>query len=354
MTQKAPQAASFLPDFCGTRSVFVVVLVAELLAIVLTLAQVPHGANHLYNLAMYSLFIQWIALACIAGLCLSQPYLGRLSDYWTAALSYGLTLLITLGVTEVAWWILGNWPIQPGHSSQGHGLFLLKSMGISAIVCALALRYFYVQHQWRRRTESEATARFAALQARIRPHFLFNCMNTIASLTRKDPTAAEEATEDLAELFRASLQDIHSGGALTDELALCERYLRIEQHRLGERLRVDWQLDAMPAAARLPLLSLQPLVENAIYHGIEPLADGGTIRITAQNLGQHLRITVQNPLPEKGRQAARHDGNQLAQENIARRLSAFFGDEASLTVRADSDHYHVQLDIPYAHEDPDR
>jgi len=354
MVQKASQAASFLPDFCGARAVFVVVLVAELLAIVLSLAQLPHAGNHLYNLAMYSLFIQWIALSCIAGLCLSQPWLADLRDYQIASASYGLTLLITFCIAELAWWLQDSWAISAVYFRYGHGPFLLKSMGISAIVCALALRYFYVQHQWRRRAEAEAKARFEALQARIRPHFLFNCMNTIASLTRTNPEQAEAVIEDLADLFRVSLQDARTVGAVADELALCERYLRIEKHRLGERLQIDWQIDALPDDARLPLLSLQPLIENAIYHGIEPLAGGGTISISAARVGHGIRLAVENPLPENSKQGSPYTGHHLAQENIAQRLSAFFGARAALQVSAEARRYRVQLDIPHPYEDPDR
>ena len=352
MIQKEAQSASFLPNFCSARVVFVVILVAELLAIVLTLAQPPHVSTRLYDLAMYSLFVQWIALTCIATLCLSQRYLERLNDYWIAGLSYGLTLVITFCITELAWWLQSGWGISDGYLRYGHGFFLLKSMGISAIVCALALRYFYVQHQWRRRAESEAEARFQALQSRIRPHFLFNCMNTIASLTRRQPKQAEEAIEDLADLFRVSLQDIHKVGTMAEELTLCERYLRIEKHRLGERLKIDWQTDVLPRDARLPLLCLQPLVENAIYHGIEPRLDGGIISISGKKIKNAIKLSIENPLPDSN--IDKHDGNHLAQENISQRLTTFFEQEDLLQVESDNRHYRVHLTIPYPYEDSDR
>ena len=354
MAAKKRQSASFLPDFCGARTVFVVILVAELLAIVLTLAQPPHVGHQLYNLAMHSLFIQWVALSCITGLCLSQPCLKGLSDYRVASISYGLTLLITFSITELAWWLQSSRVISEVYFRYGHGAFLLKSMGISAIVCALVLRYFYVQHQWRRGVELEAKARFQALQSRIRPHFLFNCMNTIAGLTRKYPDEAEAAIEDLADLFRISLQDTHKAGSLADELALCERYLRIEKHRLGERLQIDWRLETLPGDVKLPLLSLQPLIENAIYHGIEPLANGGTVCIAAASCEHGVRLSVENPLPENSRRDLQHDGNQLAQKNIAQRLSTFFGGRAALAVSSDNGRYRVQFDIPYPYENSHR
>ena len=133
---------------------------------------------------------------------------------------------------------------------------------------------FYIQHQWRKNIESEADARVQALQSRIRPHFLFNCMNTIASLTRKDPKLAEEATEDLADLFRVSLQEAKRMSTVAEEISLCKRYLRIESHRFGDRLKTVWETDNLPEHAQLPNLTLQPILENAIYHGIEPLTEG--------------------------------------------------------------------------------
>ena len=235
-----------------------------------------------------------------------------------------------------------------------HGDFILRSMGISAIACALALRYFYVQHQWRRQIEAEAEARFQALQSRIRPHFLFNCMNTIASLIRRQPVLAEESIEDLADLFRASLQDIRHTSTLLDEISLCERYLRIEQHRLGERLQVEWQLDDLPMESKLPSLSLQPLLENAIYHGIEPLADGGTIVIKSENDADFYYLHLENPIADSISTDTHHDGNKLAQDNIRQRLAAYFGATATLTVTPEEHSYKVSIKIPKNYEHSDR
>lgn len=354
MNDKDKQPSSFLPDFCGTRIVFVVVLVAELLAIILTLAQPSYFSNRLYELAMYSLFIQWIALTCVASLCLCRRFLERLTDFGVASVSYGITLLVSLTITELAWWFQGSWPVSDGYFRYGHGQFLLKSMGISAIVSALALRYFYVQHQWRGRMQSEAEARFQALQSRIRPHFLFNCMNTIASLTRRQPKQAEEAIEDLADLFRVSLQDTNKISTLAEELTLVERYLSIEKHRLGERLQLQWEIDSLPRHARLPLLCLQPLVENAIYHGIEPRAEGGCILIRGERHDDAFSISIDNPLPETAEDDVKHRGNHLAQENIKQRLATFFDKRATLQVESDAEHYCVHLRIPYSDEDTDR
>lgn len=327
---------------------FVVILVAELLAIVLTLAQPLHTPNRLFELGMYSLFIQWVALTCVATLCISRRFLNSLSDYWAATLSYAITLLITHIISELSWRLIAYMPANGDFSHYNHAHYLIRNMSISVIVSALALRYFYVQHQWRRRTESEAEARFQALQSRIRPHFLFNCMNTIASLTRRHPTLAEEAIEDLADLFRASLQDIHHTSTMIDEISLCERYLRIEKHRLGDRLQVVWDTDALPMSMQIPSLSLQPLLENAIYHGIEPLSEGGTIKILSQNNNKQYSITIENPVSENLSSDTHHEGNKLAQDNIRQRLLAFFGPGANMIVTPFENKYRVTITIPHA------
>ena len=151
----------------------------------------------------------------------------------------------------------------------------LQNLAVCAIATGLALRYFYVTHQWQANVEAEAQSRVRALQARIRPHFLFNSMNTIASLTRSNPKVAEQAIADLSDLFRASLREHRERIPLAHEIEIARAYERVERLRLGERLQVDWQVDGLPMDAKVPALILQPLLENAVYHGIEPLDQGG-------------------------------------------------------------------------------
>lgn len=352
MRSKSQQISAFLPDFCGVRMVFVVVLIAELLALVLTLANASGLQDAASILAMYSLFIQWMALSSIAVLCLTRKYLNRLPDYWTATLSYLLVLLTCFLITELSWWLFLSSPALALSLQLEHTQFLLRCMGISAIVSALSLRYFYVQQQWRNNLEIQTQARIQALQARIRPHFLFNCMNIIASLTRKNPKLAEETVEDLADLFRVSLQDSDKLSTLEQEIDLCKRYLRIESCRLGERLKIEWDIDQVDPRTSLPALILQPLVENAIYHGIEQLADGGTIRIDGCLQGNMITLTVKNPLPASSTGNAH--GNQLAQDNIQQRLRGCFGPTASLAIYVNNDTYIAEITIPRHVEDPDR
>jgi two-component system, LytTR family, sensor histidine kinase AlgZ len=353
MAMNQQQARSFLPDFCSIRMLFVVVLLGELLAIFLTLTPSAQVQDRTTDLALYSLFIQWIVLSCTAALCLSRNYLNGLSDSWAASLSYLLTLLIALLITELAWWIFHVGSVPVSSTLTGHDTFLFQSMGISAIVSALSLRYFYIQHQWRKNIESEAEAKVQALQFRIRPHFFFNCMNTIASLTRKDPVLAEEATEDLADLFRVSLQEAKRMSTVAEEISLCKRYLRIESHRFGDRLETVWETGDLPENAQLPTLTLQPILENAIYHGIERLPKGGVIHIRGQIAPNQITITIDNPLPPS-ETVDHHHGNQMAQDNIRQRLSAYYGDKAVLITESDNQRYITKVIVPYPYENTNR
>lgn len=343
---------SFLPEFCGTRMVFVVVLLAELLALLLTIAAPSSVAAAVDRLALFSVMSQWIALCCLATLCLLQRRLATLPDYAAAAAAYAATLLVTLVVSELAWRLAVGWLSLSGSVGTGHTGFLLRCLGISAIAWALALRYFYVRHQWRRRVESEAGARFAALQARIRPHFLFNCMNTIAGLTRQAPALAEQAVEDLSDLLRASLNDAGQPVTLEQEIALCRGYLRIEQQRLGARLGVEWNVAPETLAQRLPALTLQPLLENAVYHGIECLPAGGTIRIDCAARPDGVAVAITNPLAPPAAGGSARPGHHMARENVAQRLSAFFERDGLLRFTGDADRYHIELFLP--RENPDR
>ncbi len=323
-----------------------VVVLGELLAIILTLVESGPRQELLTSLGHYSLFIQWVALPCAALLCLAKDHLNRLPILRAASLSYMLTVLVALIVTELAWWIFQIRLSSIDASHKEHGAFVFQCMGISAIVSALLLRYFYVQHQWRENLESEVTARMQALQSRIRPHFFFNCMNTIASLTQKSPALAEEATEDLADLFRAFLQEVGRIATLAEEIALCQRYIRIESHRFGDRLKIVWDVDDLPPDITLPILTLQPLIENAIYHGIEPLPAGGVITVQGELRANRATITIDNPLATDI-STRHHHGNQMALDNLRERLSAHYEDRAELVTFRDAQRHITKIVVPH-------
>lgn len=338
----------FLPNFCGVRMVLALMVIAQLLAFILTLG--PYGgADRWSDLSIISLFIQWTALCSAALLCLSRVWLRKLSNAYAAALSYILLLAVTTVISEAAYWLLRGGFLEIPLPPDWHREFLLRNLGISAIVSALALRYFYVQHQWRKNIESEGLARIQALQARIRPHFLFNCMNTIVSLTRSEPRIAEATVQNLADLFRASLGDAHEQVTLSAEWALCRKYLDIEKLRLGERLSVTWETDDTPDDALLPALTLQPLLENAIYHGIEPLPGGGVIVIKSSYQHGLIHISIDNPVMENA--ASTRPGHKIGLDNVQQRLRAYYGAQGTVTVTgagADNQWRHrIQLSFPY-------
>jgi two-component system sensor histidine kinase AlgZ len=252
-------------------------------------------------------------------------------------------------VSEVTFWTVRWMTVDPTVRLDWYSGFLLRNLGISAIVSAVALRYFYVQHQWARNMEAKSQARIQALQSRIRPHFLFNSLNTIASLTRSQPEVAEEATEDLADLFRGTLAESSYEVRLKDEWELANRYLHIEKLRMRDRLNVTWDIDGLPGDALIPQLTIQPLLENAIYHGIEHIRDGGTITITGQLENDIITITIVNPMPEYTRPSERV-GNKMAQENIRQRLSALYGSQGKLQVNESKAQYELTIRFPYVQE----
>ncbi len=330
----------FLPSFCEIRLVFAVVVIAELLAFVLVLADAagdPWG-----DLGVTSLFVQWIALASAAVLCLARPLLLRVSNSAAALTGYLLLLLTTALISEVGFRL--SHVVAPGHDA-AHAEFLLRNLAISAILSALVLRYLYVRHQWSQQIEAEAQARVQALQARIRPHFLFNSMNSIAALTRSDPERAEAAVQDLADLFRVSLGDASDRVTLEEELEVARRYLRLEALRLGERLQVEWSIDRLPRKRLVPSLILQPLLENAVYHGIEPSADGGRICVHGAAQGRRISIVIRNPRAA-GQPALQRRGHRIALENIRLRLQLAFGPHAGVALREVAQGFETTLYFP--------
>lgn len=352
---KAPPSTSsgdiYLPDFCSTRTVFLVVLVAELFAIMLTLASAPASGTFWTSLADTSFFLLWTTLACAATLCFARPHLARYSVAQVSAISLVLLLATTGLISEAVYWLGRYWAGPVGafetRFPSDHWTFVLRNLSICLIISALLLRYFYVTYEWKRNVEEEARSRIHALQARIRPHFLFNSMNTIAALTRSDPTQAEEAVEDLADLFRATLTDSRSNIRIKEELEVARIYQRIEQLRLGERLLVEWDVGDLPMRAYVPSLTIQPLLENAIYHGIEPRPEGGTVRISGRCANGEIHVTVTNPLPEDSAMAER-EGNRLALANIRQRLELAYEGRAKLDVENRGGEYRVSLSFPYA------
>lgn len=340
--EETSDGQSYLPDFCSARAVLVVVLIAEMVALVLTLAGTAEGDSFLLGLSTNSLFVLWIALTSAAVLCRARRWLAGINVVTALSLCFVLLQLVTLLVSECAWW-LDRVYASAFLQTESHGWFVLRNLGISGLVSAVALRYFYVAGEWRRNVELEARARIRALQARIRPHFLFNSMNTIAALIGSNPGRAEEAVEDLSDLFRATLAEAQSMIPLKQELEVARIYQRMEQLRLGERLVVNWEVAELPMRARIPGLMVQPLLENAIYHGIEPLPEGGAVSIRGCRDDGDVVLTISNP---RAPGATRREGNRLALDNIRQRLELAFGRRAGVEVDESEQRYSVTLRFP--------
>ena len=328
----------FVPDLCRVRALFLLLVTSELLVLALAMAQTQNGWIDWGYFGLLSLFVQWTVLTSIAMICPLRPRLAQLS---VASATLAIVVLVLADV--FAFSLFADRVLNPGPGApQWHNI--AKKMLLAMLITLMALRYFYLQHQSQQQQEAELQARLSSLQSRIQPHFLFNSMNTIASLIASDPQRAEDAVLDLSELFRASLRTGEQLIPLQRELELCQRYLDIEALRLGDRLQLQWHIADGLQNQAIPPLTLQPLVENAIYHGIQPRAQGGIVRVEAQASGDFVYLLVQNPKPEPGHSG--HDGNRMALDNIQARIQALFGDRAVLKHSHQGDIYTVTLRLP--------
>ena len=328
----------FIPDLCAPRSVFIMVLLAELMVIVYVLANSGLPRFNWDLLATCSLFVQWVVLLSAALLCQLRRPFSRLS----LPLATGGSLLLVLAVTAASSYLALQ--LYPQLTRGAVGVWwLLRNLLVASVLAGIVLRYFYLQQQLRLQEKLELQARLDSLQARIRPHFLFNTLNSIASLVMSRPEAAEQAVEDLSELFRASLRENVRPTTVADELHLCELYLGIEQLRLGERLRVDWQVDTAARDEPMPSLVLQPLMENAVYHGISQLPRGGTITVTVRLTDGEVRVSVENPVPGE---SVHTQGHHMALANIKQRLQVLYGSSGRLQATPLGGAYRVELSYP--------
>ena len=334
------QRGVYPPSFCQWRLLLAVVTVTQVS--VLLLCVVNLGEISLAWLGVTTLYAQALALVTAAGVCVSRAWLGRLSargawlGSWLVAIIVALAFSYSAGIVGT---VLG---LGPGR--ENFNLFVQQSVLVVALMSAPLFRYLFIRALWRAQLLAQSEARVQALQARIRPHFLFNSLNTIASLIPEDPVGAERAIEDLADLFRGSMRRADSPISLADELKLAEKYLQMEKRRLGERLRIDWQVSELPRGASILPLTLQPLLENAVSHGIQPLVDGGELRVYGRSEADNIVITVCNPLGPDGHIS---EGHGMALVNIRERLELAFGSAASLITHQDDKQFFAVLSLPY-------
>lgn len=342
---KSEQEKPWFPNFCRFQAVIAVMVVAELVVLVIALAP-GHNPPDLFGyLGMVSLLAQWIAIFSAGCLCGLRRWLTQLSVITGLAIAYLIILTVCAIASAGAGWL--DQTLNLGYTSRPGAITELVTANvlICSLVAAAALRYFYIQQRWRQDVEARANAQILALQARIRPHFLFNSMNTIASLIGKQPQLAEETVEDLSDLFRSALSGGIGDTTLGAELELCRQYLNIEQLRLGERLQLEWQVDALPLQEPLPSLSIQPLVENAVYHGIQPLPEGGLIQVKGFAENRYWYLSICNPIATRPK-VDPNRGNQMAVKNIRQRLDYRYEGRATMLIEQDNSEYRVTLKVP--------
>ena len=336
----SPEESLFLPDLCNVHALLFLVIGTETGAIIFAVINSGLQRFNWDYFALTSFFMLWVVLASAFLLCLIRRFQVRTSPKKQAILAYCVVIANTTLFAIASDLVFRQQ--QPDHWDIW---FIIETVLISIVLTGIILRYFYLQYLWQRQQKAELTSRVDALQARIRPHFLFNSLNSIAGLIHEDSDAAEDAVLDLAELFRATLKDASQLVPIRQELELCKRYLRIEKLRLGGRMQIDWRLGELSQAAMVPPLSIQPLVENAIYHGIQPSAEGGKLTINANEQDTYLYVMISNPLPAPDCER-NHQGNQMAMVNIRSRLLAFFSDDAVLKSSQLNGLYTATLRIP--------
>lgn len=340
------QLIGFLPELCTPQAILRVMLGAEVIALILALS----GSSLTYTdsflrLALTSLFVQWVVLSSTLVVCLSAKKIRKLDILRIRIVVSAIVVVFTIGASIIA--IMADSYQKVGVIHYWDTPFILRNTIIALLLVLMALHYFYVQSQITELLKADSGAKYDALQSRMRPHFLFNSLNTIAQLIYVDQAKAEDALLDLADIFRSTL-DTRPRVSLGEELDITLRYLRMEGLRLGKRrLNVVWDMDrnTLPFNMEIPPLLLQPLVENAIYHGIQPRKDGGTLGISLYDAGEMLDVVVSNPIPPEGTNS-HQKGNHIAQENLKNRLRLAYGDRANLKIIKSEHQYRVSFSIP--------
>jgi len=328
------------PSFCNWRLFLAVAVITEVSVILIGLG--PGWYPGWKWLIVASIYAQWMALFCASGLCLISGWTGRFSSDGAWVFSWLIVLFLAMVFSFAAW--LGAGISMPGWVQDEVGMFVLKNVFAVGLVAVVFFRYLVMRARWKAELLAQSEARVQALQARIQPHFLFNSLNTIASLVHDDPENAEAATLDLADIFRGSMRRADQLISLEEELSLARQYLEMEKRRLGDRLEIDWRVDELPpGAAVLPLL-LQPLLENAVAHGIQAHAEGGRVSVYGRSEEDQVVITIGNPVAPEGFESG---GHGIAIENIRERLVFAFGPRARLMTNRDKEQFYAVLVVPY-------
>jgi two-component system sensor histidine kinase AlgZ len=328
------------PSFCNWRLLLAVMVITEVSVVLLGLGS--GGLPGWQWLGTATLYAQWMALFCAAGLCVMSGWTSRLSVRGAWFGSWLIAILLAAAFSYAGW--LAAAVGMPGMIGDPAGMFVFKSAFAVGLVAVVFFRYLEIRARWRSELIAQAEARVQALQARIRPHFLFNSLNTIASLIPEDPVNAEAATLDLADIFRGSMRRADELISLADELHLARQYLDMEQRRLGERLEVQWRVEELPPGAAVLPLILQPLLENAVAHGVQTRPEGGKISVYGRAEGEQVVITIGNPVAPEDSDSS---GHGMAIRNIRERLALALGSRASLVTSQDAEQFYAVLSLPH-------
>lgn len=339
MQNPTPITASFskvsLPDFRNLGVILRVTLLAEALRLFATLVASPDLPAAYAQFFAQGLLYEPALLTSLVVLYVLSPFVKLISYRAGVAFVLAMVVVVVLGLQ------LGLRALLPGQLPES----LLRNALLALVVSGTLLAYLNWRHL--RLSPSLAESRLMALQARIRPHFLFNTLNSVLGLIREDPKRAEAMLENLADLFRAVMSDSRALVPFSQELELAKAYVAIEEIRLGPRLRVNWSCDTAPADALVPPLLLQPLVENAVLHGVAPFEDGALISVEAYKDDDRLMVFVRNPAPED---TQTREGNRIALDNIRERLALHFDVEARLKIDIVNEEFVVSLRIPIRRE----
>ena len=323
-----------LPDLRNLGTILRILLAVNGAAALVAFARAPTIAAFAAEWTAISGIVEPHLLLQLAVMYAVAPWLGRARFGAAAAAVAALGVLVAIVIEATVGSMV---PLGAG------GVAYVTHIVFTLVATAVLLAYFRLRAK--ALSPAIAEARLQALQARIRPHFLFNSINGVLSLIRSDPMRAEEALHDLADLFRVLMRDNRELTPLAQEVELCRQYLDLEKLRLGDRLDVDWNIKSMPGDAMVPPLLLQPLLENAVYHGIEPSTSRGTISINIFLSRAEVHAILRNPYNAQGK---RHQhGNKMALANVRERLALHFDAEARLESRVLPDAYEVHIRLPY-------
>lgn len=340
--------SSLIPEFCRAPALLTLFYVTELLAVVLTLAGDASGHAALRQLMLLSIYLQAIGMLGAAALCFVRRGLRLAHDGLLFFVCWLLIVLVSFALAWTCW--LGDSELALGYVPfDSPWPFVFRTTVITGIVALLLLRYLWERHQWQEESRAEADGRYLALQARIRPHFLFNALNSLAELIPTKPDVAEEMVIDLSDLFRVSLDSRQRLIPLREEIEIVKGYMRIEEIRLGDKLLVNWEIPDSVLDAQVPRLTVQPLVENGVLHGVSRLRARGMLHVIARREGDFLVVDVENPIPPED--APKRAGTGTAIGNIAQRIKLIYGDRAKLILGEDRDEFgpmfRARLRLPF-------